>query len=179
MPTRACTRTDHTDNYVTRAFPPQHHGQVAWTYVCTGAACAGVPFLPPWEGVEGEAVGLRRWECALCGLSAPPPFTQVCFGRDVEDTSIPLWSQQSSAPRTGEGGNWNFLEEFSVNVSLPKRMQHHSFLEVKVQDKVQGIGGESMTDVGLAYITLNPLLPWLEPRERTEVNRSVLLVSPE
>ncbi|PFH33895.1 ferlin family protein [Besnoitia besnoiti] len=96
------------------------------------------------------------------------PFVTVCFGRDVEDTSLPLWSQQSSAPRTGEGGNWNFLEEFRVSVSLPKRMQHHSFLEVKVQDKVQGIGGESMTDVGMAYITLNPLLPWLDSREQTE-----------
>ncbi|PHJ20413.1 c2 domain-containing, partial [Cystoisospora suis] len=108
----------------------------------------------------------------LIGVRMYKPLTQpsvtVCFGRDVDDTSLPLWSQQSSSPKTGEGGNWNFLEEFSVNVSLPKRMQHHSFLEVKVQDKVQGIGGESMTEIGLAYITLNPLLPWLEPREQAE-----------
>ncbi|KFH02456.1 ferlin family protein, partial [Toxoplasma gondii VAND] len=96
------------------------------------------------------------------------PFVTVCFGRDVENTAEPLWSQESSAPRTGEGGNWNFLEEFTVSVSLPKRMQHHSFLEVKIQDRTQGIGGESNVDVGMAYITLNPLLPWLDSRERAE-----------
>ncbi|OEH79689.1 c2 domain-containing protein [Cyclospora cayetanensis] len=93
---------------------------------------------------------------------------QLCFGRDVEDTTKPLWSEKTSEPHMGEGGNWNFLQHFNVGVSLPKRMQHHCFMEVKVLDEVEGISGTSLKDVGMAYITLNPLLPWLEQREREE-----------
>ncbi|KAL8429259.1 hypothetical protein Efla_005536 [Eimeria flavescens] len=96
------------------------------------------------------------------------PYVEVCFGRDVEDTTKPLWSERTSEPHVGEGGNWNFLQHFSIGVSLPKRMQHHCFLEVKVQDEVEGISGRSLTEVGMAYITLNPLLPWLEQQEREE-----------
>lgn len=104
-------------------------------------------------------------------MSNVPSSEQVCFGRDVEDTTKPLWSERTSEPKVGEGGNWNFLQHFNVGVSLPKRMQHHCFMEVKVQDEVEGISGRSMQDVGMAYITLNPLLPWLEQREREEVSR--------
>ncbi|CDI84170.1 C2 domain-containing protein, putative, partial [Eimeria acervulina] len=96
------------------------------------------------------------------------PFVEVCFGRDVEDTTKPLWSERTSEPHVGEGGNWNFLQHFNVSVSLPKRMQHHCFMEVKVHDEVEGISGKTMNDVGMAYITLNPLLPWLEQKEREE-----------
>ncbi|CDJ38928.1 C2 domain-containing protein, putative [Eimeria tenella] len=96
------------------------------------------------------------------------PYVEVCFGRDVEDTTKPLWSERTREPHVGEGGNWNFLQHFNVGVSLPKRMQHHCFMEVKVLDEVEGISGRTMKDVGMAYITLNPLLPWLEQREREE-----------
>ncbi|KAL8436008.1 hypothetical protein ACSSS7_002053 [Eimeria intestinalis] len=72
-----------------------------------------------------------------------------------------------------------YVEHFNVGVSLPKRMQHHCFMEVKVQDEVEGISGRSMKEVGMAYITLNPLLPWLEQREREEVMEEVLIEDAE
>lgn len=85
-----------------------------------------------------------------------------------------MWSERTAETTVGEGGNWNFLQHFDVGVSLPKRMQHHCFLEVKVQDETEGISGTTLQEIGMAYITLNPLLPWLEPSEREEVSRGVL-----
>ncbi|KNA02500.1 ferlin [Plasmodium vivax North Korean] len=91
------------------------------------------------------------------------PSVTVCFGRDVDDTSQFLWHE-------------------TVNVALPKRMQHHSFLEVRVEDRelssgFTSTGGNASQPakatnnnslIGTAYITLNPLLPWLDKYERNE-----------
>ncbi|CRG98468.1 ferlin, putative [Plasmodium relictum] len=110
------------------------------------------------------------------------PSVTVCFGRDVDDTSQFLWHETTNKVISGKEGNWNFLKYFSLDVALPKRMQHHSFLEVRVEDRVlnngfTGAGGNNTYSVnatnnnlliGTAYITLNPLLPWLDQYEKNE-----------
>ncbi|CAA9986207.1 ferlin, putative [Plasmodium knowlesi strain H] len=110
------------------------------------------------------------------------PSVTVCFGRDVDDTSQFLWHETVSKVISGKEGNWNFLKYFSLDVALPKRMQHHSFLEVRVEDRELSsafttTGGNSSKSakatnnnnlIGTAYITLNPLLPWLDKYEKNE-----------
>ncbi|KMZ89525.1 ferlin [Plasmodium vivax Brazil I] len=110
------------------------------------------------------------------------PSVTVCFGRDVDDTSQFLWHETVSKVISGKEGNWNFLKYFSLDVALPKRMQHHSFLEVRVEDRelssgFTSTGGNASQPakatnnnslIGTAYITLNPLLPWLDKYERNE-----------
>ncbi|ANQ05832.1 Uncharacterized protein PCOAH_00001550 [Plasmodium coatneyi] len=110
------------------------------------------------------------------------PSVTVCFGRDVDDTSQFLWHETVSKVISGKEGNWNFLKYFSLDVALPKRMQHHSFLEVRVEDKelasgFTSTGGNASQSakatnnnnlIGTAYITLNPLLPWLDKYEKNE-----------
>ncbi|SCD22399.1 ferlin, putative [Plasmodium ovale] len=111
------------------------------------------------------------------------PSVTVCFGRDVDDTSQFLWHETTNKVTSGKEGNWNFLKYFSLDVALPKRMQHHCFLEVRVEDRVNATGGFTTTTtntthsvnatnddflIGTAYITLNPLLPWLDRYEQNE-----------
>ncbi|CDU19442.1 hypothetical protein YYC_00882 [Plasmodium yoelii 17X] len=110
------------------------------------------------------------------------PSVTVCFGRDIDDTSQFLWYETTNKVISGKEGNWNFLKYFSLDVALPKRMQHHSFLEVRIEDKVSNSGfsggpsnGYNSINainndnlVGTAYITLNPLLPWLYEYEQRE-----------
>ncbi|EUD66600.1 hypothetical protein C922_02921 [Plasmodium inui San Antonio 1] len=110
------------------------------------------------------------------------PSVTVCFGRDVDDTSQFLWHETVSKVISGKEGNWNFLKYFSLDVALPKRMQHHSFLEVRVEDReattgFTSTGGNASQSakatnnnnlIGTAYITLNPLLPWLDKYEKKE-----------
>ncbi|KAK2195576.1 bifunctional C2 domain superfamily/C2 domain/Ferlin family [Babesia duncani] len=62
-------------------------------------------------------------------------------------------------PTSGSAGNYNFLTTHEILVDLPKRMQHHSFLEFLIYDDQEC--------VGITYLTLNPLLPWLTPEERS------------
>ncbi|SBT74771.1 ferlin, putative [Plasmodium malariae] len=110
------------------------------------------------------------------------PSVTVCFGRDVDDTSQFLWHETTNKVISGKEGNWNFLKYFSLDVALPKRMQHHSFLEVRIEDRLLNSGftgpGTNTTHtvnatnntvlIGTAYITLNPLLPWLDQYEKNE-----------
>ncbi|KAF8820087.1 ferlin family protein [Cardiosporidium cionae] len=117
---------------------------------------------------EGEIslflVGIRMYQ----PLNAPT--VTVSFGRDVDDTSQSLWSESVDRPIAGSGGNWNFLKQFNVNVSLPKRVQHHSFLEVRIDEKNESStfnSGHSIS-CGVAYISLSSLLPWLDDFERKQ-----------
>lgn len=55
---------------------------------------------------------------------------QIAYGRDYDNTAEPLWSESSGPPKSGQGGNWNFLEEIEVDVELPKRHIHNAALEV-------------------------------------------------
>ncbi|KYN99162.1 ferlin, putative, partial [Plasmodium reichenowi] len=110
------------------------------------------------------------------------PSVTVCFGRDVDDTSQFLWHETTNKVISGKEGNWNFLKYFSLDVMLPKRMQHHSFLEVRIEDRIlnSGFTGTTVGNkhpvnatnnnllIGTAYITLNPLLPWLDNYEKNE-----------
>ncbi|GAW78974.1 ferlin [Plasmodium gonderi] len=110
------------------------------------------------------------------------PSVTVCFGRDIDDTSQFLWHETTNKVISGKEGNWNFLKYFSLDVALPKRMQHHSFLEVRIEDRDLNTGftttGANTTQsakatnnnnlIGTAYITLNPLLPWLDKYEKNE-----------
>ncbi|KAF8819861.1 ferlin family protein [Cardiosporidium cionae] len=117
---------------------------------------------------EGEIslflIGIRMYQ------PLNTPTVTVSFGRDVDNTSQSLWSEAVDKPIAGSGGNWNFLKQFNVNVSLPKRVQHHSFLEVKIDEtnEKSTFGGGKNTSYGMAYISLSSLLPWLDEYERKQ-----------
>ena len=104
--------------------------------------------------------------------SVTNPKVTVSFGRDVNDTAKPLWSESCNEPVEGAGGNWNFLQEFNLDVSLPKRVQHHAFLEVRVDEANTQA---SAAGIGMAYISLTHVMPWLTETEREESHETFRL----
>ncbi|AFZ79434.1 hypothetical protein BEWA_022820 [Theileria equi strain WA] len=68
-----------------------------------------------------------------------------------------------SKPVTGCYGNWNYLSIHEIIANLPKRMQHHCYLEFSIMgDTISG----SNTCFGITYVALNSFLPWLTSDER-------------
>uniref|UniRef100_A0A3B0NB21 C2 domain containing protein, putative n=1 Tax=Theileria annulata TaxID=5874 RepID=A0A3B0NB21_THEAN len=61
---------------------------------------------------------------------------------------------------SGSYGNWNFLTTHVINLELPKRMHHHSCLDLQV------ICDNSAGPLGSTVLTLNQYFPWLTPTER-------------
>ncbi|GBE60677.1 C2 domain-containing protein [Babesia ovata] len=71
----------------------------------------------------------------------------------------PIYKSSSGNPISGSEGNWNYLTTHSLLVDLPKRMQHHCYIEFVV------ISGDDEC-FGVTYVSLNSFLPWLTHEER-------------
>lgn len=70
---------------------------------------------------------------------------------------------QESKPVTGCYGNWNYLSIHEIVANLPKRMQHHCYLEFSIiGDSISG----SNTCFGITYVSLNSFLPWISAEEK-------------
>eukprot|EP00375_Theileria_parva_P002410 XP_765088.1 hypothetical protein [Theileria parva strain Muguga] len=72
----------------------------------------------------------------------------------------------------GSYGNWNFLTTHVINLELPKRMHHHSCLDLQV------VCDNTTGPLGSTVLTLNQYFPWLNPTERklsTEMFRMELI----
>ncbi|GFE54857.1 C2 domain-containing protein [Babesia ovis] len=96
----------------------------------------------------------------LIGVRAFKPLVRprviIRFGTEEK----PSYKCSSGYPISGSEGNWNYLTTHEMLVNLPKRMQHHCFIEFSV------LTGDEGTLFGVTYVSLNSFLPWLTHEER-------------
>ncbi|KAK1939766.1 C2 domain containing protein [Babesia divergens] len=95
-------------------------------------------------------IGIRAFK------SLNRPRVLIRFGTSEK----PIYQSSSGNPISGCEGNWNYLTTHEILLDLPKRMQHHCFVEFVV---VNGDDGECF---GVTYVSLNPFLPWLSHEEQ-------------
>ncbi|XP_053992094.1 uncharacterized protein LOC128883599 isoform X2 [Hylaeus volcanicus] len=93
------------------------------------------------------------------------PEILVAYGRDLLNSSQFLWCQNLGPPVMGENGNWTYMKSITLNVALPKRQFHLSFLEVSVYSSGY-VSKNNDSPLGKAYILLSPFFPWLEDEEK-------------
>ncbi|GIX63253.1 C2 domain-containing protein [Babesia caballi] len=96
----------------------------------------------------------------LIGVRAFKPINRPSIVIRYSSGNKLLYKSSSGQPVSGLEGNWNYLTTHDIQVGLPKRMQHHCFIEFMV---LSGDDGECF---GVTYLSLNSFLPWLSHEER-------------
>ncbi|ORM41731.1 Myoferlin [Babesia sp. Xinjiang] len=96
----------------------------------------------------------------LIGIRAFKPLNRPRVIIRFGTAEKPIYKCSSGYPISGSEGNWNYLTTHEILVDLPKRMQHHCFIEFAISS------GDENELFGVTYVSLNPFLPWLTHEER-------------
>lgn len=128
--------------------------------------------------VELFLIGCRLTHQALLSIN---PMVQIAYGRQDEDLSLPKKLKQTKQGNGG-GGQFNFLEEITMNIKLPMDPHFQEWLEVKLLDDGGAgwsFGNGEASECAFAYIHLNPYLTWIDPMDQEKWQQQFLTKTKE